>query len=420
LSNRHIERVWLAHAFVDDLVLVYPVYAIMMLDYGIGEFDLTLLFVIWSASALVFEIPSGVVGDMIDRRVYVMAGSVIRASGYLTWWVLPSFSGFALGFVLWSLGGAIHSGTLQSLLYDVLAQQGRTSVFARIYGRGQALHNLGVLVAMALGGFVAETGYTAVLLLSAVAPIVSGALIAGLITEPPRSHAPSPDAPSGDGVPAENTAGTFLAILAAAVRTLRLNRALRRVSIMFVGLVALFGTIDEFPGALLSDLNQHAAGGMLTLGVIGLLYGTFLGAQSVGSALAHRLRQLPLRRIAPISLLAHGVLLGALAGGVWVSWPHGGVLLCVGMGLYFALMGVVEVLLETSLQHEIDVDARATITSVAGAAMELGGIVLYLVIGVTAAAWSWSAALAVVAGAAVVLSLAFTYTAGPSAARSRS
>ena len=173
MKNRHIERIWLAQAFVDDLVLVYPVYAIMMLDQGVGAFDLTVLFVIWSASALLFEVPSGVVGDLVDRRGYVFAGSLIRASGYLTWWLLPSFGGFALGFVLWSLGSAIHSGTLQSLLYDVLAEQGRPVAFARIYGRGQALNRLGILVAMALGGFVAETGYTSVLLLSAIAPIVS-------------------------------------------------------------------------------------------------------------------------------------------------------------------------------------------------------------------------------------------------------
>ena len=86
---------------------------------------------------------------------------------------------------------------------------------------------------------------------------------------------------------------------------------------MFVGLVALFGTIDEFPGALLSDLNHQAADGMLSLGIIGLLYGAFLGAQSIGSALAHRLSDLPLRRIALVSVLAHGVLLGALAGVDW-------------------------------------------------------------------------------------------------------
>lgn len=409
MSNRHIERVWLARAFADDLVLVYPVYAIMMLDSGVGEFELTVLFVIWSASALIFEVPSGVVGDLIDRRAYVLAGSLIRASGYLTWWLAPSFPGFALGFVLWALGGAIHSGTLQSLLYDVLAEQGRTAAFARIYGRGQAANNLGVLTAMALGGFVAETGYTTVLLLSAVAPILSGVLIAGLVREPPRSHADA----HADGP-------TFTATLSAAVSALRVNRALRRVSIMFVALVAMFGTIDEFPGTLLADLNQHTARGMLSLGAIGLLYGAFLGAQSVGSALAHRFRAVSFRSLAVASLFAHVLLLAALAAGVWVVWPQGGVLLCAGLSLYFGLMGVVEVLLETSLQHEIDVGARATITSFSGAAMDLCGIGLYLLIGASAAARGWSAALAVVAVLAMLLSAAFIYSAGPSAARSRS
>lgn len=402
-ANRFIEPVWLGQSFLDDLVLVYPVYAIMMLEHGVGELDLTLLFVIWSASSLTFEIPSGVLGDLLDRRAYVIVGSLIRASGYLTWWLLPSFAGFAAGFVLWSLGSAIHSGTLESLLYDALAEQGRTAEFSRIYGRGRAVNNVGVLIAMALGGFVAETGYMAVLLLSALAPVLSGALVFGLIREPPRSHADPESGPPG-----------FFLTLRSAGAALHGNRALRRISVMFVGLVAVFGTIDEFPGPLLAE---H---GVLTLGVIGVLYGAFLGAQSVGSAFAHRLRAMPLQRIALLSLLAHAVMLAALAAGVWMAWPTGGVLLCTGLCLYFAIMGVVEVLLETSLQHEIDVSARATITSVASAALEVCGIALYLVIGAAAAAVSWSAGLAVAAGIAVLLSAGFVYSAGPSAPRSRS
>ncbi|HEY5644793.1 MAG TPA: MFS transporter [Pseudomonadales bacterium] len=403
MRNRHIERIWLAQSFVDDLVLAYPVYAIMMLEHGVGAFELTVLFVIWSASALVFEIPSGVLGDLLDRRRYALVGSLIRACGFLLWLVWPSFPGFAAGFVLWSMGSAIHSGTLQALLYDVLAEQGRTQAFARIYGRGRALGSAGVLTAMAIGGYVAETGYTAVLLLSALAPAVSGALIVGLISEPARTHAQT-----GAAEPA------FTATLNAAVRALRTNRALARVSVMFVGLVALFGTIDEFPGTLLAEQ------GVMSLGTIGLLYGAFLGAQSLGSALAHRLHAVKLGRIAVVSAFAHCLLLGALAAGAWLAWPQAGVLLCTGVCLYFGIMGAVEVLLETGLQHEIDVGARATITSFSGAAMEVCGILLYLVIGAVADIGSWSAALAVVAAIAIVLSVGFVYSAGPSALRSRS
>jgi len=409
LNNRHIERIWLVRAYVDDLVLVYPVYAIMMLEHGVGELDLTVLFVIWSASALIFEIPSGVVGDLIDRRFYVLAGSLIRASGYLCWLLVPSFPGYAFGFVLWALGGAIHSGTLQSLLYDVLAAQGRSAAFTRIYGRGQALHSLGVLTAMVLGGFVAETGYATVLMLSAVAPVISGLLVVGLLSEPGRSHVrPDGDTPS------------FRTTVETAVRALRLDRPLQRVTVMFVGLVAVFGTIDEFPGALLAEQGQHAPQGALSLGIIGVLYGVFLGAQSVGSALAHRFGAAQLRRIALVSVLAHGVLLGALALGTWMAWPSGGVLLCAGVALYFGCMGAVEVLLETNLQRQIGVGARATITSMAGAAMELAGILLYLLIGATASARGWSSALAAVAVLAIVLSLGFGYSAGPRAVRNRS
>jgi hypothetical protein len=262
---------------------------------------------------------------------------------------------------------------------------------------------------MALGGFVAQTGYTPVLLLSAVAPVVSGALIMGLLREPARSFMIS-----GEEAP------TFAATLVSAVRALRVSRPLRRVFVQFVGLITLFGTIDEFPGTLLAELNETTAPGVLPLGIIGLLYGAFLGSQSVGAALAHRFQALAPRRIATVSLLAHGLLLAALGAGVWVAWPSGGVMLCAGVAVYFALMGAVEVLLETSLQHEIDTAARATITSASSAAMDLGGVLLYLLIGSVAASASWVAALAVVATLAVLMSLAFTYPAGPSAVRSRS
>ncbi|MGD8829800.1 MAG: MFS transporter [Pseudomonadales bacterium] len=407
MSNRRIEPVWLAQSFFDDFVLVYPVYAIMMLEHGVGELDLGVLFVIWSASSLVFEIPSGVLGDLYDRRVYIFVGCLVRAGGYLAWWLMPTTPGFALGFILWSLGSAIHSGTLESLLFDALSAQGRVADFARIYGRGKAAHGLGVLAAMALGGYVAETGYTSVLLLSAAAPVVTGLIVLGGMSEPPRTLA------------TEAKSASFLDTLTTAGRALLGNPRLRRVSVVYVVLIGTYGTIDEFPGALL-DQTSRAEGAALSLGAIGLLYGAFVGAEAIGSAVAHRLQFLGHAQIGVASVIAHAVLLAALAAGVLMAWPVGVVLLTGGCATYFALMGVVSVLLESSLQHEIDVGARATVTSFAGAALEVWGILAYLVIGATAAAHSWAAALAVAAGIAVVISMCVFYTAGPRAARNRS
>ncbi len=387
MKNRHIEPVWLAQSFVDDLILIYPVYAIMMLAEGVNEFELSLLFVIWAAAAFTFEIPSGVVADKIDRRLYIFLGSLAGAAGFLAWWRWPTFAGFAGGFVLWSLGSAIHSGTQQSLLYDILVEQGRTSAFARIYGRGKAASSVAVLLAMALGGFLAQNGYEAVLLLSALAPFVSGLLVLGLIREPKRSHAD----PGTEEVPERPFREALL--------SLRRQPRLRLIALMFIVFVGLAGVVDEYLGPL---LKEELA---MSLGTIGLIYGGVLGCQAFGSAIAHHFGRVGLATAGQVSafshcLLAAGLLLGVTQGAVW---------LVLALCLYFVAMGTVQVLLETGLQNEIEISARATITSVAGAGLEVWATALFLAIGALAVRYDWSLALLLVAAAAVAVSLALSF-----------
>lgn len=393
MKNRWLELVWLTQSFFDELVLIYPVYAIMMLEHGMDEFDLSLLFAIWALAALLLEIPSGVIGDLVDRRRYSFVGSLAGASGFLCWWVWPDFWGFALGFILWSTGSAIHSGTQQSLLYDALAEQGRAGDFARIYGRGKGLQSLAVLTAVVLGGFAAQSGYQGVLLLSALAPFIAGSLVLGAIREPVRTNLP-PDRDLISEAPESP--------LTAALAALMANPALRLISLMFVFFLGLSGVVDEYLGPLLMQL------GNFSLGVIGLLSGLILGSRALGTALAHRLRALPLGRIGLASAGGHFVLLVGLAAGM----SSGGLWLVLALCLYFAVLGAVEVLLEANLQHEIDVDARATITSVAGAGLEVWAMVLFLFVGLIARQSDWSTALASMGLVAVALSAWLAWLAG--------
>jgi MFS family permease len=388
VNNRLIEPVWLAHTFIDDLILIYPVYAIMMLGEGVNEFELSVLFVIWALASFAFEIPSGVVADKVDRRRYLFAGSLAGAAGFLVWWLWPIFSGFALGFVLWSLGSAIHSGTQQSLLYDVLHEQNRTSAFARIYGRGKAASSVAVLFAMALGGFLAQNGYPSVLLLSALAPFLSGLLVLAFIREPIRSHSGPLDEAS------EEQERPFRE----ALLSLRRQPRLRLIALMFIVFVGLSGVVDEYIGPLLKDeLN-------MTLGTIGLIYGAVLGCLAFGNAIAHRLGAVQLSTLGRVSAGSHLLLAAGLALAVHVNV----VWLIVSSGLYFFVMGAVQVLLETGLQNEIDVSARATITSVAGAGLEIWVTGLFLAIGALAVSFGWSSALMAVALAAVLISLSLS------------
>ncbi len=365
----------------------------MMLERGVDEVGLSGLFAIWALAALLLEIPSGVIGDRVDRRRYNFVGSLAGASGFLCWWMWPEFWGFALGFILWSIGSAIHSGTQQSLLHDALAEQGRATDFARIYGRGKSLQSLAVLTAMGLGGFAAQSGYQGVLLLSALAPLLAGSLVLGLLQEPVRTNADEADEADADEV-----TGNPLTV---AIAALAANPSLRLVSLMFILFLGLSGVVDEYLGPLLREL------GNFSLGVIGVLSGLILGSRALGTAFAHRLRTLPLRRIGFASAGGHllmilGLIAGLSSGGFW---------LVLALCIYFAIMGAVEVLLEANLQHGIEVSARATITSIAGSGLEVWAALLFLFVGAIAGQAGWSTALSSVGLVAVFLSVGLAWLA---------
>ncbi len=57
MTLRKLERAWLSLQLFDELILIYPTYAIMMQGQGISAVELSVLFVIWSASGILFEVP---------------------------------------------------------------------------------------------------------------------------------------------------------------------------------------------------------------------------------------------------------------------------------------------------------------------------------------------------------------------------
>ena len=128
-------------------MLLYPVYALLFADRGLSTAEIASLFVIWSVVSFVAEIPSGALADMWSRRKLYALGEWLTAAGYAVWVVWPSYPGFALGFVLWGLGGALGSGALEALVYDELAAERRTAEYARIAGRSGTVGILATLVA---------------------------------------------------------------------------------------------------------------------------------------------------------------------------------------------------------------------------------------------------------------------------------
>ncbi len=379
-STRHIAARWYAFGYLREVVLVYPVYAIMMGAHGIAPFELSVLFIVWSGSALVFEVPSGVLADRYSRKRLLVASGLIKGSVFVVWWFAPNFWGYLCGFIVWGFGSSLVSGTSESFLFDTLKQRAQPEAFARIYGRGLMANSLGVATALAVGGYAAQTGYALPMAESALAPMLASLIVALTFVEPPRSGMAQAHARATD-------------TLVAGVKEVRGNRAMLWTVAMFASLVTAYGVLDEYIGPFLTETRSFS------LGAIGVIYAALYAMRTLGMEAAHRLHAGSLRTIA--------VVLGIGSLGLGASTLFTGFAIAVAIGIYFALTAAAEVLLQTQLQQQIEGTARATVTSLAKMAQHACEPAFLLFIGGVAQAWSFNAAFAGVAAITLALAIAF-------------
>src|SRR5688500_3590531 len=176
---RRIAVTLYTYAFLDDLVLLYPLYAPLFIDAGRSVWQISTLFACWSVTGIVLEVPSGALADAVSRRLLLWIGPLLTAVGFALWVGAPSYWAFALGFVLWGAKGALSSGALEALVFEELERVGAADRYGRITGRAKAAGTVGVVLAIAAASPVlAVGGYPAVGAASVAACLLTAAVAA--------------------------------------------------------------------------------------------------------------------------------------------------------------------------------------------------------------------------------------------------
>ncbi|MEZ0157354.1 MFS transporter, partial [Streptomyces griseorubens] len=155
---RRLTTTLYGYSFLEEFVLLYPVYALLFSDAGLSVWQISSLFALWSVTAVVLEVPSGAWADAVSRRLLLVVGPLLTGAGFALWVLVPSYAAFAAGFVLWGTGGALCSGALEALVYDELERGGASGRYARVLGRARAAGLVAVMAAMGLAGPVLAWG----------------------------------------------------------------------------------------------------------------------------------------------------------------------------------------------------------------------------------------------------------------------
>ncbi|MCT9931706.1 MFS transporter [Planotetraspora sp. A-T 1434] len=326
-------------------MLLYPVYAVLFAETGLSPGEISSLFVIWSITGIVLEVPSGLWADVVSRRRLLAVAPLVTGAGYALWTFVPSYPAFAAGFVLWGAGSALRSGTLQALVYEELARAGAADGYARLIGRSGAVGTTAVMAATGLAAPVlAAGGYTAVGVASVLVTLL-GSAVGWSLPETrtrPEEHA-------------EDT--SYLGVLRDGLREVRQAPLVRR-SVLLISVISVADALEEY-----LPLLAKATG--VTTPTVPLLELLVTAGVALGGWFAGR----GSRVVAP----ALAVAAVCLAAGASSGRPAGFVLVAVAYGIFRWAVAAAE----ARLQEQIADRSRATVTSMAGLGVEVVAILVF-------------------------------------------
>jgi MFS family permease len=350
-----------AYRATHDLIPLYSVYALLFTDSGLSVAQVSSLFVIWSVTGFVLEVPSGAWADTIDRRRLLVLAAFVHALGYASWVVWPTYAGFALGFVLWGVAGSIQSGTFESLVYDELDAHGVAGRYARIIGWSHAAAMTANLVASVSAAPLMRLGsYELVGWVSVGACLLELALAATL---PVTTAHPSQRRPHAAVEETLEETARYLTMLRTGVREAARVPVVRRVVLIYAFVIGA-SAYDEYFPLVAADhgVPAETVPWLIGLVVLGQVVGTALGGRTAGMT----------ARTMGLVLFGSAVLIsaGSLVDQPWIGFA--------GIAVGYGLLNNAMIVSEARLQDVITGPARATVTSSAGLATEVVALAVYI------------------------------------------
>ena len=151
--------------------LVYQVQQV-----GLNPLQLVLVGTTLELTALLMEIPTGVVADVYSRRLSVIFGFCLLGVGFIVEGSLPIFEALLVAQVIMGLGYTFLSGATSAWIVDEIGQERAAGAFVRASQVAQVSSFLAIFLSVALASLSLQTaiitGGVIILLLAALLALV--------------------------------------------------------------------------------------------------------------------------------------------------------------------------------------------------------------------------------------------------------
>ena len=377
-TPRFIQRTYLLLLLGNTLSasLIWGINTIFLLDAGLSNFEAFAANAFFTAGMVLFEVPTGIVADTAGRRTSYLLGTLTLSAStllyVLLWQIEAPFWQWAVVSILIGLGFTFFSGAVEAWLVDALTATGYTGEMESVFGRGQVVAGVAMLIGSVAGGYIAQQaglGVPFVLrgLILLLMFVVAFRLMHDIGFTPDKSGPPLAQ------MRRIGSASVDYGWRVPAVKWLMLEA-------FFTGGVGIYGfyTLQPYLLELYGDPNAYQ--------IAGLVAAIVAGAQIVGGVAASRIRRLFHRRTSAIlATTALGVVTLGLVG---IIENFVAVIALIAVwGLLFAASMPIR---QTYLNGLIPSRQRATILSFDSMMDSTGGVWAQPVLGRAADLWGYA------------------------------
>ena len=352
MTPRQVERSYLLISGLYNLSasLIWGVNTLFLLNAGLDIFQVFIANGIFTASMMVFEIPTGVLADTRGRRASFLLSVIVILIGTLGYvWVAEtggSLTGFVVMSVVLGLGYTFYTGAVDAWLVDALTATGYKGDLDQVFARGGMVFAGSMLLGTLAGGLLGTLDLSLPYLVRSA--MLGAVFILAWFTMHDIGYTPRKG--GWRSLPEEM----------GKVASASLAHGWKSVG---VRLIMIAGMIQ----ALFMDWSYHSWQpyflGMLgrqdQVWIAGIIAAFIALAAMLGNALVLRLRRKIRRRttvmlVGAISMGAGGIATG-LADSFWVAVP-----LYLMIGVVFGMLGPVK---QAYIHQLIPSEHRATIVS---------------------------------------------------------
>jgi MFS family permease len=135
--------------------IILPAYVLYFRHFEITLFQVAILAVVFEATIIVFEIPTGIFADRYGRKLSTVIGFLLLTVSGIIFFMYRGFIGFLIAEIVFGIAETFISGALEALTVDSLEKDNRGKKLARLMANRTAVKNGGLLIGMVLGGLIA-------------------------------------------------------------------------------------------------------------------------------------------------------------------------------------------------------------------------------------------------------------------------